>query len=113
MMKTQHGVKMSPRMERLWRYIREERKISLTDFSTDQCVERELPRLREAMANLEKRQTAKPSTETRHMMLDLAAIMRRLPSARTDSDGAVKDKATTVERGNDLDNPLAHAIEFE
>lgn len=37
---TQHGAKMSPLMSKAWTYIRITRRISLTDFSTDACVER-------------------------------------------------------------------------
>lgn len=76
--KTSHGAVMSPRMSRLWTYIRVTRGISLSDFSTDQCVER-------VFGQLEAAYEAAPSEEIRR---DLANIMRRRPANRVKATGS-------------------------
>ena len=76
MMRTTHGTTMSPRMERLWRYLRHERKIPLTDFSTDNDVERNYHRLQAALDAVPDDGTADA------LRRDIASIMRRRPTAR-------------------------------
>lgn len=77
-MKTTKGATMSPRMERLWRYIKHERKIPLSDFSTDRCVERVYPQLEAALDAIPD----DGSVENERLRRDLRTIMRRRPSAR-------------------------------
>ena len=72
MRKTTHGAVMSPRMEALWAYIQDVRKISLSDFSTDECVRRVYPQLKAALADAPTPIVAK----------DLQCIMNRLPKNR-------------------------------
>ena len=72
-MKTKHGATMSPRMERLWYYIRSVRKIRLHDHSTDRCVARVMPELRAALEE---------APDVPGLKADLRAIMRRTPCAR-------------------------------
>lgn len=86
--RTTHGAVMSPRLSRLYTWL-DDNRIGLTDFSTDQCVERVLPRLRkladELQAEIHARSvhpTATVPAYLVHLAADLAAIMRRLPSAR-------------------------------
>ena len=71
-MKTTKGATMSPRMERLWRYIKHERRIPLSDFSTDAQVERVYKQLKAAYE-------AAPTDELKR---DLRCIMRRRPQNR-------------------------------
>lgn len=72
MRKTTHGVVMSPRMEALWAYIQDVRKIRLTDFSTDRDVLRVYPQLEAALAN----------APTPTIARDLESIMARVPANR-------------------------------
>lgn len=87
-MLTYFHVKMSPRMERLWSYIRDVEKISLHTMSTDRCVENSLPELRQAMKKLVDRLAVEedPVRRTSLEMLraDLHCIMRRRPANRAD-----------------------------
>lgn len=46
-----HGAERTPRCARLWDYLNRMR-VPLSDFSTDECVSRALPALREARDNL-------------------------------------------------------------
>jgi hypothetical protein len=71
MRRTQHGVVMSPRMERLWNYL-DRMKSGLNDFSTDECVERNWAQLVRARDNA-------PTPEIRK---DIENIMRRRPCNR-------------------------------
>lgn len=77
MMRTQHGATMSPRMERLWRYLRFERKIPMHDFSTDQCVERNFAALEAALAAV-----TGDTPQDDELRRDIRAIMRRRPCSR-------------------------------
>lgn len=77
-MKTSHGAVMSPRMERLWRYLKQERKIPLSDFSTDQCVERVYSQLEAALEAIPDDGTP----ENEMLYRDVRNIMRRRPAAR-------------------------------
>lgn len=79
-MKTSHGAIMSPRMAKLWKYIKAERKIPLSDFSTDQSVKRCLPQL----------QAALDATQDAEIQADIKTLMRRVPSARVDATGKTK-----------------------
>ncbi len=82
-MKTQHGATMSHRMERLWRFIKEEREINLSDWSTDDCVERELEKLTAAAAELQKRLANNSGDKNlRDLADDLASIIGRRPKNR-------------------------------
>jgi len=74
---TSTGAVMSPRMAKLWAYIRDERKIALYDFSTDSSISRVLPQL----------QAALDSTEDPEIRGDLTTLMRRVPSARITPSG--------------------------
>lgn len=78
MMRTTHGAVMSPRMERLWRYIKIERKIQLHDHSTDQCIERVFPQLEKALAAIPD----DGAVDSEELRRDLQCLMRRRPSAR-------------------------------
>lgn len=86
-MLTTHGAKMSPRMERLWTYLREERGIdTLNDWATDECVEGEQERLRAAVADLEERVAAAPGDrDLAHLLDDVRTIANRRPHERTDA----------------------------
>lgn len=83
MMKTQHGVQMSPRKERLWRFIREECRINLTDFSTDEDVERAQASLQAGEAKLMARVEQDPDNrDLVNLLGDYQNIMNRRPQAR-------------------------------
>lgn len=86
-MKTAHGVEMSPRMERLWTFI-QSRRIQLHDWATDLDVLRELPELQVASAYLAEGggKDTDPLTdrEFEELRRDLAALMRRVPANRTE-----------------------------
>lgn len=86
---TSHGVEMSPRMSRLWTYIRIERGISLTDFSTDQCVERVATQL----------EVARDQAPTDELKRDIDCLLRRRPSTRVNTQTA--RKVTGTERSAD------------
>ncbi len=75
--RTSHGATMSPRMERLWIYIRDVRQISLADFSTDECVERVIGALQSAHDAV-----SGDSHQDEELRRDLRAIMRRRPHDR-------------------------------
>lgn len=81
---TQKGHKMSPRMERLWRYIQDELGLPLNDWSTDQCVENEQVRLKAGEEKLVRQiaATQPPSLDLEHLLIDYRVIMNRRPSAR-------------------------------
>ena len=87
MLTVKHAV-MSPRMERLWRYIREERGIqSLNDWSTDEGVERDQARLRAGEKVLEERLNAAHlrdhyDRDLANLLLDYRSIMNRRPHGR-------------------------------
>lgn len=99
---TQHNVKMSPRMERLWKYIREERGISLTDFSTDECVERVQDQLLLGLKELEARVSASRGDRDRdleNLLVDYRTIMNRRPHARTTAAMQASEAAAIRARG--------------
>ena len=75
--KTTQGATMSPRMSRLWTYLRIDCKIHLTDFSTDQGVEREIGKLQAALDAVQG-----DSLDAENLRRDIRAIMRRRPANR-------------------------------
>ena len=85
--KTTHGATMSPRLSRLYTWL-QANGVSLTEFSTDNCVQRWMPqleRLRDELDELiahENEHSPHPNKHLRHLATDLGAIMRRVPSAR-------------------------------
>lgn len=81
---TSHGVVMSPRLSRLYTWL-QANNVRLTDFSTDTCVERELPRLRPLADELESLIAAGGPVYLTELAADLRNVMRRLPSARVGS----------------------------
>ena len=100
-MRTQHGVEMSPRMERLWRFIREERRIDLTDFSTDECVERVQAALRVGEKVLLARVAADAhSKDLRDLLEDYRRIMNRRPRARTTEAMLRSERRALAARGD-------------
>lgn len=90
-MRTPSGVQMSDRAARIYGWLNA-RGISLTTFSTDDCVERCYPALQAAHADLTKllgllvgagRSGDLPSdVELDAMVRDLESIMSRRPAAR-------------------------------
>ena len=100
MKRTSHGAVMSPRMERLWRYVQDERRISLHDFSTDACVERVQKALREGEAELVRRsEKALGDRDLRHLLADYRAIMNRRPHERTTAAMQRSEEAALRARG--------------
>lgn len=84
--KTSHGATMSPRLSRLYTWL-QANHVSLTDFSTDTCVQRELPKLISLRAELISFVARDPDEPLPPMYLtdlaaDLANIMKRLPENR-------------------------------
>ena len=102
-MTTRHGVQMSPRMERVWKFIREERKISLTDFSTDDCVEAVQGALREGEKILVARLAKDPgNTDLQVLLVDYRTIMNRRPQERVHNAKQATAKAdVAVSTGGD------------
>ncbi|MDO8599739.1 MAG: hypothetical protein Q7S02_06560 [bacterium] len=88
-------------MERLWKYIREERGIDLSDFSTDESVERCQAALREGEVELERRiaATMPPSRDLEHLLVDYRVIMNRRPHARTTGAMSASEAAALRARG--------------
>lgn len=82
--KTSHGATMSPRLSRLYTWL-QANKVQLTDFSTDNCVERELARLTTLATELDALRAASPLKYLDDLAADLACLMRRRPSARVKS----------------------------
>jgi len=91
MMLTAHRVLMSPRMERVQRYLRHHCKISISDWSTDMTVWSVLPQLQAAadyvtamIAGTAPQPPGEAYTvlEMEAMAADIAAIMRRVPANR-------------------------------
>lgn len=94
-MVTAHGVKMSPRMERLYTFLGH-CKIAISSWSTDEQVVAEMPKLRAAMGAIEAELTgahgdypdlmeflvSMTDAELDALAADVAAIMRRVPAAR-------------------------------
>ena len=83
---TAHGAKMSPRMSRLWTFLRVERGLEgrFHDWSTDEDVERLQAELREAEAVMVARCAAAPDDKTLSDLLrDLRVIAERRPHERT------------------------------
>lgn len=82
-MTTRKGAVMSSRMERLWRFIREERGIDLTDWSTDSDVEREQAALREGERVLADRLARAPEDrDLQNLLVDYQTIANRRPHER-------------------------------
>ena len=106
---TTKGATMSPRMERLWTFIRE-REICLTDWSTDEHVEREQASLREGERALVTRAAAAPEDrDLQNLLVDYRAIMNRRPHGRVDAtslrEGERRALAARVEihnRGDEI-----------
>ncbi len=110
-MNTTHGVKMSPAMANLWRFIQEQ-GINLCDFSTDECVEREQEKLKAGEEVLLRRiaATAPPSRELEHLLADYRAIMNRRPHERTDRAMQASEAAALRARGM-AEDEIAKQIE--
>lgn len=94
--RTTHGAQMSPRLSRLYTWL-QANNVPLTDFSTDECVKREMPKLvalAAELAELIERDTSDDalpgSRYLDHLRADLANIMRRTPDARVCSKTAAK-----------------------
>lgn len=115
---------MSPRMSRFWGYLNAH-GVALSDFSTDECVLRELPRLHKARAELNtllnRTEPDLPSlSDLEALGRDLDNLMRRLPTARVSLANFVKSgpvvavKKTLQEiAGGDPpveDSPMAQAL---
>lgn len=79
--KTAHGATMSPRLSRLYTWL-QANHVSLGDFSTDSCVQRELPKLERLRDALDALRADEPARYLDDLAADLACLMRRLPSAR-------------------------------
>ncbi|HEX5728444.1 hypothetical protein [Microbacterium sp.] len=81
--RTAHGAPMSPRLSRLYTWL-QANNVALTDFSTDECVQREMARLNrlrdELAAALSNAQEYTPYLH--HLATDLANLMRRVPANR-------------------------------
>lgn len=94
-MVTAHGVKMSPRMERLYTFF-QIRGIAISSWSTDAHVAAEMPNLRAAASDIEAEMAGfghrvshaveflrnSSDSELEALAADVAAIMRRTPAAR-------------------------------
>lgn len=79
---TQHGVLMSPRQERLWQFL-ERVAVPLSDWSTDEDVERCLPSLRKARVVLDRLpEGALSDADLRALKRDVDALTRRVPTNR-------------------------------
>lgn len=83
---TSHGAVCSTRLSRLYTWLNENR-IGISDFSTDTCVERELPRLEALAAKLDAFRAQCPESYLDELAADLRNVMRRLPSARICTKG--------------------------
>lgn len=79
--KTAHGATCSARLSRLYTWLNANGS-TLSDFSTDSCVERDLPRLRKLAAELDTLRTISPAQYLDDLAADLACLMRRTPAAR-------------------------------
>jgi hypothetical protein len=79
--KTSHGVQMSDRMARLYTWL-SANGVGLSDFSTDECVQRELGKLVALRDELSALRAAAEERYLNDLDTDLVNIMRRVPSAR-------------------------------
>lgn len=81
--KTAHGVSMSDRLSRLYTWL-QDNGVGLNDFSTDNCVEREMPKLvalRDELDGLRDRRVV-PVDYLNHLAADLHNLMQRTPANR-------------------------------
>lgn len=79
--KTRHGAIMSPRLARLYTWL-QDNQVRLNDFSTDQCVLREMPKLERLRDELAALIEVAADPWLANLAADLRNIMRRVPSAR-------------------------------
>jgi hypothetical protein len=99
-MLTQHGAVMSPRMARMWTFLRAE-GIPLTDFSTDSSVEACITKLTVALAH---------ATE---LAADIENLTKRRPSARV-TDATFKAPApTSTAPESEIDSTAARFAALE
>lgn len=79
--RTAHGATCSPRLSRLYTWLNANGS-SLSDFSTDNCVERDMRRLVQLRDELDALRAAAPAKYLDDLAADLANLMRRTPAAR-------------------------------
>lgn len=79
--RTAHNAQMSPRLSRLYTWLQANGS-SLGDFSTDECVQRDMPRLLSLQRELDELRDRAPERYLDDLAVDLANVMRRVPSAR-------------------------------
>lgn len=81
--RTTHGAVMSTALARRWTWL-QANGVSLTDFSTDECVAREMPKLIGLQAELEKliADHPEPPRYLTDVLGELRCLMRRSPAAR-------------------------------
>jgi len=103
-MKTSHGAPRSERNARFWDWMAR-RGVPLGDFSTDECVERALPYLQAARADLTAELAARPNGKLQDTLADLDTIIGRRPVARVTNANAAT--ATSAGAPNQADNSLA------
>ena len=72
---------MSERLSRLYSWL-QANGVVIIDFSTDQSVQREMPKLVKLQTELHELRNVSPLQYLDHLADDLAALMRRVPSAR-------------------------------
>jgi hypothetical protein len=78
---TSHNAQMSPRLSRLYTWLQANR-VQLSDFSTDTCVQRELPKLKTLAEELGALIARTPYRFLFDLAADLSNIMKRLPQNR-------------------------------
>lgn len=84
--KTAHGATCSPRLSRLYTWLNAN-GVALSDFSTDEGVQRYLPQMHTLARELEALRGASPAPYLDHLAADLANLMRRTPAARVPAQG--------------------------
>src|SRR5690348_10728853 len=78
---TAHGAVCSDRLSRLYTWFAAN-YVNLSDFSTDNCVAREMHKLVNLQRALESLRANSPARYLDDLASDLAAIMRRTPESR-------------------------------
>jgi hypothetical protein len=79
--KTAHGAICSPRLSRLYTWLNNN-GVSISDFSTDQCVERNLKTLLTLGAALDRLRETASARYLDDLAADLGNLLRRRPSMR-------------------------------
>ncbi len=99
---TRKGATMSPRMERLWTFMRG-RRIGLDDWSTDECVEREQKALKAGEEELISILAKSPDDrDLQHLLIDYRTIMNRRPHERaTQAQIDASEKRALAARAED------------